>query len=306
MEQWDDIRFFLAIARERSLSGAARALGVDHATVGRRLTAFERRLGAKLFSRTPEGFAISSAGQAILNQAEGMEAAALAVDRLATGLDTRSSGLVRLTTIEILAHQVILPALATLLEKHPQLQVDLLISLRTLDIARRQADIAVRIPRPTDSNLVCRKLGEFGVTAYASRRYLAAHGRPRRGAGLRGHSLINFPITPAELGIPFHGESLEGTRVAMHATGGFAQMKAVAEGIGICELACCVADDHPELERLWSAERPTMRPVWLVVHQDLRRAAKIRLVSNAIAEAFERDAAILRYGHPRTRRSLTH
>jgi DNA-binding transcriptional LysR family regulator len=302
MDQWDDIRFFLAIARERSLSGAARALRVDHATVGRRLNAFERRLDAKLFSRTPEGFAITSAGQAILSQAEGMEAAAIAVERLAIGHDTSSSGLVRLTTLEMLAHQIILPTLATLLEKNPQLQVDLLVGLRTLDIARRQADIAVRIPRPTDANLVCRKLGEIGVTVYASRRYLAARGRPKRGMGLRGHSLIKFPFTPPELGVPFHGESLEGAVVAMHTMSGFAQIKAVEEGIGLSELTCCVADDHPELERVWPDVRPTMRPVWMVTHQDLRRAAKIRLVSNAIVDAFERDAAILRYGRPRKRR----
>ena len=303
MEQWDDIRFFLAIARERSLSGAARALGVDHATVGRRLTAFERRLSAKLFSRTPEGFAITSAGQAILNQAEGMEAAALAVDRLATGLDTRSSGLVRLTTLEMLAHQVILPALSTLLQNHPQLQVDLLIGIRTLDIARRQADIAVRIARPTDSNLICRKLGEWGVAAYASRRYLAAHGRPKRGAGLRGHSLIYYPVAPPSLGVPFHGESLDGARVAMNTTGtAFVQIRAVEHGMGIGELPCCLADDNAELERVWPNDRPSMRPVWMVIHQDLRRAARIRLVSNAIVEAFERNAAILRYGRPRKRR----
>jgi len=296
MEQWDDVRFFLALARERSLSGAARALGVDHATVGRRLTSFEQRLGAILFNRTPEGFAITSAGQAILNQAEGMEAAALGVERLATGHDTRSSGLVRLTTLEMLAQQVILPALATLMQAHPQLQVDLLVGFRTLDIARRQADIAVRIARPTDPGLICRKLGEFGVTAYASHRYLAAHGRPKRGTGLRGHSLITYFVTPSSLGIPFHGESLDGARIAMHTTGGATQIKAVADGIGMSELPCCLADDRPELERVWPGERPTMRQVWMVMHQDLRRAARIRLVSNAIAEAFERNAAILRYG----------
>ena len=299
MEQWDDLRFFLAIARQGSLSGAARALRVDHATVGRRLTSLEQRLGAMLFNRTPEGFAITSAGQAILNQAEGMEAAALAAERLAAGHDTRSSGLVRVTTLEMLAQQVIVPALATLLRVHPQLQVDLIVGVRTLDIARRQADIAVRIARPEESSLICRKLGEFGVTAYASHRYLADRGRPRRGMGLRGHSLINYLLTPSSLGVPFHGESLDGARVAMHTTGGFTQIKAVADGIGISELPCCLADDHPEIERVWPGERPTMRQVWMIMHQDLRRAARIRLVTNAIAETFERNAAVLRYGRPR-------
>jgi DNA-binding transcriptional LysR family regulator len=296
MEGWDDIRFFLAIARESSLSGAARALGVDHATAGRRLSAFERRLGATLFNRTPEGFAITAAGRAILSRAEEMEAAALAVERLGTGHDTSASGLVRVTTLELLAYRVILPAVANLQRTNPELQVDMLVSIRTLDIARRQADIAVRIARPADPGLICRKLGEIGVTAYASRDYLAVRGRPKRGAGLSGHSLINYIMTPASLGAPYYGESLEGARVAMHTTSTFAQIEAAANGIGIAELPCSWADEHPRLERVWPDERPTMRPVWLVIHQDLRRAAKIRLMSNAIADAFERDATVLRFG----------
>jgi DNA-binding transcriptional LysR family regulator len=256
--------------------------------------------GSKLFNRTPEGFVITSVGQAVLKQAEAMEAAALAVERLASGHDARSSGLVRVTTLEMIAHQVVVPAIANLQERHPQLQVDLLVSLRTLDIARRQADIAVRIARPTDPSLICRKLGEFGVTAYASRHYLEAHGRPKRGAGLRGHSLINYLITPSSLGVPFHGESLDGARFAMHTTASaFTQVAAVADGVGIAELPCCLADEHPRIERLWPNERPTMRTVWLVTHQDLRRATKIRVVSNAISEAFERGARVLRFGRVR-------
>jgi DNA-binding transcriptional LysR family regulator len=225
-----------------------------------------------------------------------MEGAALAVERLAAGHDTTSSGLVRVATLEMLAHRVVLAAVAKLQQSHPELQVDMLVGLRTLDIARRQADLAVRIARPTDPSLICRKLGEVGATAYASHGYLTARGRPRRGAGLRGHSLINYIVTPSSLGVPFHGESLDGARVVMRTTSTFTSIKAAADGIGIAELACCLADEFPQIERVWPNEPPTMRTVWLVTHQDLRRAAKIRLLSNAIAEAFERDAAILRYG----------
>ena len=305
MDQWDDVRFFLAIARESSLSGAARALNVDHATVGRRLTSLEQRLGAKLFNRTPEGFVITSAGRAMLAQAEAMEGASVALERLASGYDTRSTGVVRVATVEILAYQVIVPAVSRLQQAHPELQVDLLVGLRTLDIARRQADIAVRIARPTDPSLICRKLGEFAVAAYASHHYLAAHGRPPRGAGLKGHALIDFLVTPPSLGARFDGESLDGARISMHTTAtAFTQVKAVAEGIGICELPCFLADAHPQLDRVWPGQRPTMRTVWLVTHQDLRRAAKIRLVSSAIADAFEREAAILRYGRLRKPRRV--
>src|SRR5260370_10570632 len=118
MWQWDDGRFFLAISRSRSLSGAARALRVDHATVGRRLTTFEDQLGSKLFDRAPEGFAITAAGQAILSQCEAMESAASSVDRLVAGHDERLTGLVRVATTEALAHMVIVPALAIVGQNH--------------------------------------------------------------------------------------------------------------------------------------------------------------------------------------------
>jgi len=100
----------------------------------------------------------------------------------------------------------------------------------------RRAGIALRIARPNDPSLISRKLGELGVAAYASRQDLAAHGRPKRGSGLKDHSLIDYPVTPPSLGARFYGESLDRARISMHTTAtGFTQMKAVAEVIGICE-----------------------------------------------------------------------
>jgi len=112
MWQWDDVRFFLALARERSLSGAARALNVDHATVGRRLAAFEAELGAKLFDRSPDGFALTAVGRTIMGNCEAMEQAAGSVERMAAGHDARLSGLVRVATTEALAYLVVVPAFA--------------------------------------------------------------------------------------------------------------------------------------------------------------------------------------------------
>src|SRR5215813_3097096 len=103
--QWDDVRFFLAVSREGSLSRAARVLGVDHVTVGRRIAALEQQLGAKLLIRTPEGFSASAAGQAILTRCEAMEGAALDLERLAAGHDAQFTGSIRLSTTEVLAAQ---------------------------------------------------------------------------------------------------------------------------------------------------------------------------------------------------------
>ncbi|HSR56861.1 MAG TPA: LysR family transcriptional regulator [Candidatus Binataceae bacterium] len=298
--EWDDVRFFLVASREGSLSGAARALGVDHVTVGRRIAALEERLGAKLLTRTPEGLAPTSPGQAILKQCQTMESAALDIERMVAGHDSRFVGPIRLTTTETLASYVVVPQLAALRRRYLELQLEIITSVRILDIARREAEIAVRPVRPTASNLVCRKLGDLGFAMYASRDYLARHGFPRRGHGLAGHFLIGHLYNPASgFGPLFMNESLEGAEIVVRSNTSTVQAQAAADGLGICELACALGDSQPALVRVWPNEPPTLRSIWLVTHEDMRRAAKIRLVSAAIAEAFQRNAKLLRDGQPR-------
>jgi DNA-binding transcriptional LysR family regulator len=291
MWQWDNVRVFLAIARQRSLSGAARVLRVDHATIGRRLTAFEEELGAKLFDRTPAGFAITVAGQTILNQCEVMESAAASVDRLVAGYDTRLSGLVRVATTEVLAQMLIVPALAALQQRHPELQVQVIADPRTLDLGRRQADLAVRMERPTDANLLARKLGDFGFAQYASHDYVAVHGVSEHAGDLTGHTSVSYAGAPT-----WFRDSLTGARAVLLSNSPFVQMTAVADGIGIGKLACCLGDRDSALRRLRPNEPPEIQAVWLIMHRDLRRVTRIRLVSNAIVEAFGRNKRVLRDG----------
>ncbi len=293
---WDDIRFFLAVARAGSLSGAARVLGVGHVTVGRRVAVLERRLGVKLLDRTPEGFSSTPAGQAILGQCAAMESAALDLERIAAGRDSLAAGTVRLTTTEALAHRLVAQAIATVRKAHPSLQVDLVVGVRTLDIARRDADVAVRFARPTAPELVCQKLGEVGFSLYASRRYLAKFGAPKRGAGLAGYDLITFTGAPAATSPFFMGEALQGARVAIRCDNPLIQRQAAAQEAGIAELACVLGDECAELVRVWPDEPPALRTAWLVVHQDLRRSARIRVVTSAIVEAFRRQSGTLRGG----------
>src|SRR5215471_15566471 len=153
--QWDDLRFFLAVARTGSLSAAARALGVGHVTVGRRIALLEKRLGVTLLNRTPDGFGTTSSGDAILLQCMAMEVAALDLERIAAGRDSLVTGSVRVTPTEALAYQLLPPAIAALRQVHPELQVDLVAGVRSLDIARRDADLAIRFARPSASDLVC-------------------------------------------------------------------------------------------------------------------------------------------------------
>src|SRR5262245_26544019 len=207
--QWDDVRFFLAAVRECSLSGAAGVLGVDHVTVGVPLVVVESLLGGKLRCRQRYGLAVAPAGQAILRQSAAMEAAALDLERAAAGRDLLAAGSVRITTTEALAYRIIVPAIASLRKSHPDLYVVVLAGVRSLDIARREADLAVRFARPTASEVVFRSLGKVGFSLYASRRYIAEHGRPERGKGLGGHQLITFTGAPAATSPFFLGESME-------------------------------------------------------------------------------------------------
>ena len=271
---------------------------MDHVTVGRRIAALEEHFRTKLLSRTPDGLAPTSAGQAILEQCETMQGAALALERMVAGQDTRAAGSVRVTATDVISRHILMPVVVALRKSHPELQVDLLTGVRSLDITRREADLAVRVStiRPADSRLVCRKLGEIGFTLYASSEYLARHGTPVRGKGLADHDVIGFPATPRLVRPFFMGESLEGARYAVRSNDQYVQLTAAAEDIGICELACFFGDRHPEVVRVWPEERPNLRPIWLITHQDLRRAARIRVVSAAIAAAFEREAKTLRYG----------
>lgn len=296
--EWDDVRFFLATARERTLSGAARTLGVDHVTVGRRLAALEEKLRAKLLTKTREGFATTPVGQAILQDCEAMEVAAANLERLAAGHDARIAGSVSVTTTDALAHAIIVPAIVTLRQRHPDLQIDLLPGVRTMDVARREVDLAVRISptRPTASGLICRKLGEIGFALYASPDYLAARGTPNRGEGLHGHDLISYAGWPTVIGPPFMGESLNGAQTSIRSNDRFIQLRATAVGLGISELACFLGDDHPALVRVWPDQSPVSRLVWLIMHEDLRRAARIRLVASAIVDAFQENAKLLRRG----------
>ena len=300
MWQWDDVRFFLALSRNRSLSGAARALGVDHATVGRRLMAFEEELGSKLFDRTPEGFAITAAGEAILAECETMESAASSVDRLVAGHDARLSGLVRVATTELLAQVVVVPALAQIAPTHPQLQVDIVAHPRPVDIARRQADVAVRVVRPSDGDLVCRKLGEFGMTLYASRAYITAHGIPKSGQNFDGHTSVGYLSAPR-----WFNEGLAGAHSVLYSNSPYVQLAAMAAGVGIGIAPCCVGDGYPGLVRLFPGEEPELRPVWMIMHRDLRRVARIRIVANAIAEVFEHRRQLLRFGSQNAAKTRT-
>src|SRR5216684_2566302 len=190
MPDWGDVRYFLELSRTGTLASAARRLRVDYTTVGRRLAALERDLGAKLFARTPDGLTLTEAGKSIQAAAEEMEQAALLVEQRALGTDRKLAGQVRATTTEMLGSVVVLPAVQALHQRHPEIRVDLSTGAGRVDLARREADVALRYFRPESGELVSRRVARVAQAAYASNDYLASHPRPVRGGSLSGHDIV--------------------------------------------------------------------------------------------------------------------
>lgn len=280
---WGDLRFFLEVARSGTLASAARNLGVDNTTVGRRLSALERDLGAKLFSRTPDGLALTAAGEAMRTAGAEMEEAVLRGEQRALGADRQLSGLVRVATTEMLGEVVVLPALKALHERHPQIRVDLLTGSGQLDIARREADVALRYIRPDRGDLVARRAGTVAFAPYASKRYLAARGRPAAGSGYAGHDLVTYSNVFAKwrYGQP-GGEPVRDGRVVLRTNSTSMLVRAVRMGLGIGPLPCFLARSDKSLERVLPAAPGESDDLWLVVHKDVQRTSRVRAVIDAI------------------------
>lgn len=280
---WNDVRFFMEIFRRGSLSAAARELRVDQATVGRRLDALERQLGSRLFLRTAQGLSPTPLAQDLWPEACRLEEAALALESRAAGRDEEMAGLVRVATTDTLAQVFVVPALARLQRRCPNIELALQTGADLVNLARREADVAIRTVKPQHPDLIVRRLMDLTVRPYASASYLEHHPPPRRGEHFAGQQVLLSlrPTGWSESG-RLAGEPMTHARVAARFNS-LATMVAAAEaGMGIAELPDFVATRSAGLQPLWPS--PEKRyTVWMVVQPDLYRTARVRAVMDAVA-----------------------
>ena len=285
---WNDVRFFLAVARERTLSRAAAALGVDQTTVGRRIASLEGRLKVALFTRSAAGLQVNAAGAGVLEAAERMEEAALELRSRAAGEEAASAGTVRVATTDSLAEAFVVPAVRDLRARHPRIRVIVTTGWGRVDLRKGEADLAVRLVRPTDPRLACRKLADFALRLYASRDYVAQHGMP---AALDGHALLAYEdAVRSGARHPFANLPMERGELALLSNSHRILLTGASSGLGIVQLPSYAGDAHPDLVRVLP-EAEEAYSVWLVVPQANRRIAAVRAVSDAIADTFRREAA---------------
>jgi DNA-binding transcriptional LysR family regulator len=282
---WDDARVFLAVCRESTLRGAARVLGVDQATVGRRITALEKSLSATLFLRTSEGYALTAVGEAALAAVEKMERSALELQ--IQGLDDRLTGLVRVSTTDSMAIDFLIPAIARLHQQHPDVSVQLDASTQILSLAKREADIAVRNTRPDNPDLIARRIARWPVGLFASQAYVDAHGVPAPGSAFEGHDLVVYqPYLQNQKDMTLVSEPLHRGRIVSSLSSSLLVRRSIAAGIGLGEIPVYMGE-RDGLVRLWPERtRPLPYDVWLVTHADLRHTARVRAVIDEIVAVF--------------------
>jgi DNA-binding transcriptional LysR family regulator len=291
---WDDLQHFLAIARHGTLSAAARALKVTQSTMSRRLEALEARMGARLLNKTPSGYVLTAVGEAVLGNVERIENEALAVERTITGKDVRLEGSVRITAVETFAVIVLTPIFAAFRERYPGIAIELVVDTRALSLSKREADIALRMARPKQHDLVARKVAESASAIYANAAYLERRGRPDFAAGAPGHDIITVEPDLAGLTeVEWFAGLTRRASVALRSNTRFAHRAAAELGIGMACLARYLGDPSPALLRLDAPTQPPERDIWMVVHEDIRHTPRIRAVTEFLAAALKQTASRL-------------
>jgi molybdate transport repressor ModE-like protein len=284
---WDDLRVALEVARTGSIAGAARALGVAHTTVYRRINAFEERAGVRFFERTAAGYAPTDAGRALADMAQELEAKVLGLERALSGQDARLSGEVTVTTMEPLGLKLA-ALLQGLRRAHPGIAVRLHVSNAAVDLARREADIALRASADPGDALVGRRLCSLAFAVYATR------DRAERTRALRDADWIAFDATLAQSPQGrWETANVPPGRVAFRTNSRAVFLEWVAAGAGVGVLPCGLAAQAPDLIALSDALPELTVPLWVLTHPDLAQTPRVRAVVDFLAEAVTRERDLL-------------
>ncbi|WP_306261559.1 LysR family transcriptional regulator [Pararhizobium sp. IMCC21322] len=284
---WDDTRIFLAIARTGAVSIAARELGLGVATVSRRIARLEAALDLPLFSRHQTGYRLTHEGEMLLPKAVALEDTMRGL--LVEAQDsTGAVGQVRVATAENLANPIIIPALCELLRRHPALSVDVITDVATVNLDRREADIAIRMVRPDRGNVTIKRVGTLGMGLYASAGYLEE--RPYVAKGdTRSNRYIGWSEKQAHISAAqWVAQTLKGDMAAISTTTLSAQLSAAVSGLGLAVLPHFLALEAGLV--VVKAELGINQPIWFAMHSDLTGSHRVRIVADHLLAIMDENA----------------
>jgi DNA-binding transcriptional LysR family regulator len=293
--EWDDLRYVLALAQQGSLAAAARALGVNHTTVLRRIAAFERGQALRVFDRLPGGYALTAAGEELVRAARQMAETVTTLERRLAGQDLRLEGTLRVTTTDTLMASVLAGPFAAFRAAHPGIVLEVAVSNRMFNLTRRDADVAIRPALDPPETLIGRRLSALAFALYASPGYLAAQGS----RDLVAQSWIAPDESLSDIAVARWMAAIPKDRIAFRADSLVAMREAAAAGIGVAALPCYLGDSDTRLVR---ARRAPVREIetalWLLTHADLRHTARVRAFLEFIAKTLGSERDVLEGRRP--------
>lgn len=276
---WDDLRVFPSVVAKGSISGAARRLHASHSTVLRRLASLERNLGTELFKRLPDGYAITQAGDQLRDRLAGVSEQIESAQRQLSGLDTRPSGTLRVTSTDTLMHSLLMPMIAAFRKAHPEIRLQIVVNNTFLSLTKREADVAIRPTGRPPQTLVGRRAGRIETALYASRRYWKANANQ----DLAEHHWV---VPDESLGhlaqAKWAAKHVPAQRVAIRVDTLLGMVSAVRAGLGIGMLLMHLADDDDQLVRIRDQDPDFDMDVWVLTHADLRNTPRVRLFTDFI------------------------
>ncbi|BEV70706.1 LysR family transcriptional regulator [Paludibacterium sp. THUN1379] len=288
--QWDDIRYFLELARTGSLSGAARRLKVEHSTVARRVEALEQSLGIRLFDRLPKAWTLTTEGETLVAQAGRLDEEAQAFSRIALGVSSLQ-GTVRISAPPVLAGHFLVPRLAAIRSRWQNIELEVIGESREANLARGEADLAIRMSRPTAPGLAARCIGDMGYGLYAAHGYTS---RPAEAWAFLGYD-DHLVQVPQQRWLA----QFAGSRPFVFRSNDLAALlNAARAGLGIAVLPHFLAAGDEALALLVNPACPTVRQIWLAMHPDVKRSPRVRLLADLLAELVGEAQALLSGARP--------
>ena len=291
MLDWNDLRYFLSVARTGSTLAASKQMKVSQSTVSRRITAFEEDIGVKLFVRKPSGYDLTPRGESVLPAAESVEAAILSFSDGIEAESRRLAGTVRLTTVESAANAWVIPAVGLLRDRYPEISVEIMTSDQYLDLARGEADIAIRFgPKPTQETLIVRHLIDMLESFYANEQLVAQIGMPEDIPDMARYPLVSS-LDDESSTSRWVAEHVPGAKIAQRASTLSSIIASVQSGLGASILPCLMGDDIKGLVRLMPPIDELTTPGWMVTTDEARRQPHIRAVIDFVVEQIQLSLA---------------
>lgn len=294
---WDYIRTFQAVAETGSLSAAARALQTTQPTVGRHIDLLEDALNMPLFVRSREGMSLTQQGADLVAEAKMMETAATGFERHAAGLEEEVTGVVRISANEIFGVMILPRILPRFLQDNPGIEVELIVSNSAANLLQRDADVAIRMFRPTQNDLVARKIADLPLGFYGLHNYLSAYGEPQTFGDLRSHRFIGMDRETSLIDVGrMLGETFTPSDFAFRCDNILTHIEAIRSGVGIGVTHQGLAAQWPEVDQVLQDIKLPSLDLWIACHSEVRHNKRIRAVMDFLGEALQKPYECMEEG----------